>query len=580
MAWLALLSRPTAPRPERIKHVIATLCAERDIAILFDHPTLLVAAAGTPHVPIDHNEGIVLGHLFDRRTGTRIAAGTPPVSGLTADAFVERYWGGYVALSTRQGTPAVLRDPSGALPCYHIDLGDVHLLTSRPDLAIDAGLVAPEIDPTILAQAIVFRDLRPARTALRHVAEILPGMAARLYPPGLETRCIWTPWRFTAPGCEIGDFDEAANRVRDTATACLTAWGDCFQRPLVEISGGLDSAIVAAGLAASRAQARAITYAAAAGDPDETPYAEAIAAFLQVPLDICQPDRDDVDLLRSDAADLPRPCARNFSQPFDRAARASAMAMTADAFFSGGGGDNVFSYQRSLAPVLDRLRRQGPAGLMATMSDMAILGETSVWHVAARTMRRLARRAPQPLWKPGRQFLAPAMVEALPFPEGHPWVERPPGTLPGKRAHVQSLIRMQNHLEGHGRLAVAPIVWPLLSQPLVETCLAVPSWLWCAGGRNRAVARAAFAAALPTAAIARQGKGAFDSYSARLFAARRPELRDLLLDGALAAMNLLDKPSLDAALRQPMLASETIVRLWHLADVEAWARAWHLRAAR
>jgi asparagine synthase (glutamine-hydrolysing) len=578
ISYLALLNRAPTPRPERITRFVGHLCADLGFTILLDRPTLLVAAADVPHVMQGNREGIVLGHLFDRNGGTRITDDSAPDADMTAEHMAERYWGGYVAFSTGQATPSVMRDPSGAVPCYHIELSDVHILTSRPDLVIEAGLVQPEIDPVTLTQAIVYRDLRPSATTLKGISEILPGMAGRLYPPGLETRCAWSPWRFTLPDAEIDNFDEATNLVRQAATVCLTAWGNCFAKPLVEISGGLDSAIVAAGLTRSRARPQAITYAAAPGDPDELPYAQAIADFLKLPLETARPDRDGVQLALSDAASLPRPCARNFSQPFDRAAQSVARSIDADAFFSGGGGDNVFSYQRTLTPVIDRVRRHGPFGLVTTISDIATLGETSIWHVAARAARRLAMKKTPPLWNEGRQFLTTAALEALPFPQGHPWIESPPGTLPGKRAHVQSLIRMQNHLEGHGRLALAPIIWPLLSQPLVEACLSIPSWLWCTGGRNRAVARAAFAEALPVSAIARQGKGAFDSYSARLFAARQPELRELLLDGVLASMHLLDRPGLDAALRHPMLASETIVRIWHLADVEAWARGWTIRA--
>lgn len=578
MAYLALLNRQRTPRPERICRLIEQLRAESSFALLVDHPTLLVIASHAPHVSLNNGVGIVLGHLFDRESTARIIDDTAPAAGIAEDAFVQRYWGGYISFTTDQNTPRVLRDPSGAVPCYHAALDDVHVFTSRPDLLIDAGLLKAEIDPTILTQAIVYRDLRPARTALRGISELLPGVAARLYPTGLETRCVWSPWSFVAPKAEIGNFAAATVRVRDTVTACVTAWANCFDTPLVEISGGLDSAIVAAGIARSRSVPRAITYAAASGDPDETPYAQAIADFLAMPLEIAHPDRDGVNLSLSDAANLPRPCARNFSQPFDHAAQLAARQIDADAFFSGGGGDNVFSYQRSLAPVIDRLRRRGPLGLAATISDIATLGETSVWHVAARAMRRTLRRGTPPRWTEAGEFLSAEALDALPFPQDHPWVEAPAGTLPGKRAHVQSLIRMQNHLEGHGRLTLAPIIWPLLSQPIVETCLSIPSWLWCTGGRNRAVARAAFADALPRSAIVRQGKGAFDSYSARLFSARQAELRELLLDGVLASLGLLDMPSLENALRHPMLASETIVRIWHLADVEAWARGWTVRA--
>ncbi|MGK4422636.1 asparagine synthase-related protein, partial [Klebsiella pneumoniae] len=70
----------------------------------------------------------------------------------------------------------------------------------------------------------------------------------------------------------------------------------------------------------------------------------------------------------------------------------------------------------------------------------------------------------------------------------------------------------QSYVEGHDPQDLLPTVSPLLSQPLVETCLGVPSWLWFEGGRNRVVARRAFAGDLPADVIWRRSKGTPDSF--------------------------------------------------------------------
>jgi asparagine synthase (glutamine-hydrolysing) len=110
----------------------------------------------------------------------------------------------------------------------------------------------------------------------------------------------------------------------------------------------------------------------------------------------------------------------------------------------------------------------------------------------------------------------------------------------------------------------------------MEACLGIPSWLWCSGGINRAVARAAFAHALPAPVLARRGKGAFDSLAAQLLHANRSKIRDLLMDGYLTAHGILDKTGVLRALEtsDPGLT----VRLWQLVDTEAWARSWRVTA--
>lgn len=577
--FVALLSRRPQTRSDRLAGFIRKLNEQRALACLFESATLLVLGAPTsPHVLTPDGEGLIWGHLFDRATGDRVSNAKAGDMDGPAERFVEDYWGGYVAFRTRNAAAEALRDPSGAIPCYHVTVDGVHILTSDPSLLVDAGLIQAEIDWTIVCHALVYRDLLPARTALRGISEVLPGMVLWVLPTGSETRCAWTPWRFTEAQDEISDSATAVEAVRYTTRQCLKAWDNSIHLPIVEISGGLDSAIVAAGLHRNQSRPVGITFGPAPGDPDETPYARAVASHLGIALTTGVPELAAVDLFHSDAGDLARPCARNFLQAFDRPNQGLAVRVGADAFFSGGGGDNVFCYLRSALPAVDRLKRHGlNRDLLVTIGDLATLAETTVWNVAMRTARMAFRRgAPEP-WPMEGRFLSTTAMADPPLPAGHPWLDAPVDALPGKRAHVTSLIGVQNHLAGHGRSAFAPIISPLLSQPLVEVCLAIPSWLWCAGGNNRAIARVAFAGALPASVIARRTKGAFEGFCTRLVDANRVSLRALLLEGALAREKLLDTNAIAACLARETLGSTDVIRLLMLADVEAWARAWEAK---
>lgn len=578
--YIAFLRRPRSTASPAVDKAIAVLTASPRFSILHDSPTITVfAAPDSPHVALRDGRGIILGHLFDRATGQAIEESANDALDAPAAEFLRTYWGGYLALRSRHDTAEILRDPSGAVPCYHLEVDDWHIASSSPELLVDLGLVAIEIDWTIIAQALVYRDLRPARTALRGIAEVQPGLSARVYPPGLHTKCVWSPWTFTAQAEEIHDSAEAIATVSTAVRTCVQAWGGRFNNPLAEISGGLDSSIVAAELAQLGRPLSAITFKAVAGDPDETPYAAAVADHIGAVLTTLLPEAGTVDLRASAAAGLARPNARSFAQALDGQEQAVAQALGADAFFSGGGGDNVFCYLRSVAPVIDRLRRQGlGAWLLHTPNDMAMLTETSPWEVWYRTIRRLLRRTAPPDWVADTSLLTADATHALPLPAGHPWMPVPADVLPGKRAHVLALIRVQNHLDAHARQAFAPIVFPLLSQPVMEACLRVPSWLWCAGGRNRAVARAAFADALPDPVVARQSKGAFDNLCTQILGQQRDTMREMLTSGVLAREGLLDVEAVRALLAVPVPDGLSVIRLLMLADVEAWARCWLDRA--
>ncbi len=579
IAFAALLRRPGRQASERVRMGCERLHAKFGPTPLFKSPTITVLGpASLPHVRLPGGDGIVLGHLFDRSTNKAVLPPGDARLAAPVDDFVSTYWGGYLALRTRYSAAEILRDPSGAVACYHVELDDWHIVTSAPLLLIEGGFVDTEIDWTILTQALVYRDLRPARTALRGIAEIQPGVVARVFPTGLQTECAWSPWAFTGADREIIDPVAAIASVRSTVKECVTAWGSRFRKPLVEISGGLDSAIVAAAQAGASPSVSAISFRPVPGDPDETPYARAIADHLGIDLTVLAPDLLGVDPLSSAAADLARPNARSFAQALDGPELDLALAIGADAFFSGGGGDNVFCYLRSVAPIIDRIKRQGIGrGVFETASDMAMLADTNPWAVLVRTARRMLRRTLPAPWVTNCTFLTSSALDGLPFPEGHPWLPVPSGTLPGKRAQVMSLIRVQNHLDAHGRQELAPIVFPLLSQPVMEVCLTIPSWMWCAGGSNRSVARKAFADALPAAVIARQSKGAFDSLCTQILVAHRDSLRAMLMEGALAAAGLLDLCEIARHLDAPVPDGTAALRLLMLADVEAWTQSWQAR---
>src|SRR3546814_14784414 len=83
-------------------------------------------------------------------------------------------------------------------------------------------------------------------------------------------------------------------------------------------------------------------------------------------------------------------------------------------------------------------------------------------------------------------------------------------------------MRIQNHVEGYDRGVLPPVIPALLAQPIVETCLRIPTWDWCRGGINRAIAREAFSTALPARVIARRSKSGPERLTAEVFEFGRP----------------------------------------------------------
>jgi asparagine synthase (glutamine-hydrolysing) len=141
--------------------------------------------------------------------------------------------------------------------------------------------------------------------------------------------------------------------------------------------------------------------------------------------------------------------------------------------------------------------------------------------------------------------------------------------------HVAWLAAIQNHLEGYGREWRHPLRAPLLAQPIVELCLNFPSWLWCVGGQDRALARAAFSDLLPPSIVKRRSKGTPTGFVMEILDAKRQSIMELLLEGKLAAERIVDRHAVHTFLSSP--DRRDVVRymeIMALADVETWLQAW------
>lgn len=117
---------------------------------------------------------------------------------------------------------------------------------------------------------------------------------------------------------------------------------------------------------------------------------------------------------------------------------------------------------------------------------------------------------------------------------------------------------------------------PLLSQPLVELCLRIPTYVLIRSGRDRAVARRAFERDLPTGIVRRQAKGRTDQHVRNILDANLDFLRELLLDGLLVRHGFLNRAALELYLgreRSPADFQYAEILQEH-ACTEAWLRRW------
>lgn len=535
---------------------------------LLSNPACPVITAG--------DAGCILGTIFPRhglaRPVTQVESGEwESVAGTGGDRLLERFWGGYVAVVCDASGVRVLRDPSGLFPCYYASAGGLTLLASDAEM-LAAGGTGGAIDVPEIGRQLYRAFVPTPGTALRGIRELLPGFSIRPSDSPAQMPC-WSPWDHVAdPGLET---DQAAERLARAVQHCLHGWAAAHGRLLLSVSGGLDSSIIAACL--KRAGADLVCLTMYADDPagDERLFARALCAHLDLPL-IERPYRlEDIDIAEPLAPHLPRPRDRTQANAYERTHLQVAGEVGATAFVTGNGGDHVFGYSQSAASVADRYLVEGVSPrTLQSLLDVCRQTGCSLFEAAAQAWR-LAHRPAAHRVRPNPLLLASEFVGALgPAELEHPWLATPPRALPGKAAHISVILRAQPNLEAH-RGAHWPFLTPLLSQPIVETCLAVPSWQWRAGGRDRALARLAFSGSLPDLILERRVKGTPGHFAARLLDRFRAPIRERLLGGRLAAHGVMDSVAVERLLRgdRPVPDLER-VRILEMVNCEAWMEHW------
>lgn len=489
-------------------------------------------------------------------------------------ALLDRYWGGYVALLIGgDGTVSVMRDPSGMMPCY-VRRGE-SLVTIASDMTALAARGQVTFDYCALARMFAGIDTIGRRTGIAGIEELLPGERLRIASTRTHIEQAWIPWDHVSP-VKGRDFEEAAEILGAKLKDNIGTWSTCFDQILVGVSGGLDSSIVAAALGPRTPHLRCLTMVEPGSDGDERRYVDALIQKLGVHLDAPTYDLDAVNVMRPVLPHFPLPYAAHFFQAIAAEHRRIAIAEPVNAYFSGNGGDNVFCSLNSAAPFADRLLANGPGpGLIATARDLADLTGSGLIEVVRQGWARIRRRrgghrVRRDLSGLGREGVAAAMAEE----DRHPWLTAPPGTLPGKAAHVAMLARAQKSIELYPRADEPPQIAPLLSQPIVELCLSIPSWQWVRGGRDRAVARAAFAGILPDLLLERTTKGSPSGFIQRIYDAQGAAARSMLMGGQLVEAGLVDSRWLAQSSDGDWLDDGRHLRILTFAAAEAWIRWW------
>lgn len=566
-------------------------------AVVWDTADALVVHAGA-RVPqnaaytLPSHGGVVLGRLFNSGETAHELTTDPDLTGREGSRvvesrgrhLVERYWGSYVAFlrSVTHGHLLILRDPSGGLPCFVTSVGPVTLVFSH--IQDVAALALRQFTVNWRYITAFFRDnhLQIAETALEGVQQVLPGQMLVIDGTDVGREFVWEPNQF-AKCPDLKDVQSATDAVKSATQACVNAWASTSRNLLHQLSGGLDSAIALSCLASAPRRPRIVSshqFAPGVREGDERRFARVAAeqfdCFL-IETEIA-PETTKLDrLLGAPLTANPALSAFSFLHDYTLSLIAE---YSIDTFTSGHGGDQIFYQFAMHVVVADYLRQNGlhPRFLSIAL-DTARLTRKSIWSVLRASLAHGALNHPFDAYAEviaKSTFLSvDAMMSVNDAYQMHPWIQNASGLPPGKMMHVCGVVDLQsaNAPSLFNEVLNAPLLFA--SQPIVETCLRVPTYVLTNGGIDRSLVRRAFSRELPREIVGRQTKGDTTRYFVDVARANLPFIRELLLDGRMVQERLLDRTRLERLLKSDyLLLPSDVSPLLNCVVVEAWLRRW------
>lgn len=529
------------------------------------HPFIAVYAPATSRVEIVaalDGHGAVIGEMFDQ-TGCPLSAAERGVlacrvlDAKQAATVVSTHWGRYVLIRRTPGGAAILRDPSGAVEAVVWRKGGVSVVAPTAPSALD-GLLPDELAIDwqsmrgLLARGGGYRH----ELALSGLTPVAAGGLTVAGRDGVASRQIWSPADIYRNAREKArpDLREVVDRTVQ-ALAGERVW-------IAEVSGGLDSAIVAGALTDQQRARVAQWVNHFVGDPEGDERAFARPVVERHGYDLTEVRRSGLTLSPARLArstDAFRPPTNDIDTDYNDDIAGRVESSGAWGSLTGQGGDVVFFQMPTFLIAFDEVL------------ERRMRARAQVLHDAARWTG-------QSLWP--RTWLRTRRAHSLALRERrHPWLEALKGVPPGKVMQILGLVNSQA-FQGHAvRSRNGPCVNPLLSQPVVEAGLAWSSVDLTWGGRDRFAARAAYADAIPAAIFHRRSKGELGAFYGEAVAGKLDFLRDYLLEGELAAAELLPRGLADEMTREALVWRGGFSRLLTLALTEAWLRRWKARIA-
>ena len=539
------------------------------------------------------DSGVILGRLFrkDYSSVTEDLDVTNSIACIKTKGrhLIENYWGRYVAFFKDHDNSIgyIIRDPSGAFPCFHTPFQDIEIYFSDMQDMANFHFLPFTINWEYQKTNIALPLYQKTHTGLNEVGEILPAECLEITPFETNSRFLWDPTKISETNI-VENPEEAADLLNKTVKETVGALAGCYNS-VVHNLGGLDSSIILACLANApqKPEITCINFFTKSPRGEERFYSRQVAAKFDAPLIETELDYRKVDLnkvFKSNKLASPLgffDCIGLTGDVLDL-----AKDRNAEALFYGIGGDQVY-YQPALnLGALDHVRRYGlfDKKTFRIAMEAARYSRKSLFKTLVAMLQEYINPAPCynyvhnlffenlkiPLINP--EFIGTSGHEQF----LHPLLIPDDDSLKGKYLHIlMSALFSIEYYDHWDTNYYAERIHAYLTQPIIEACLRVPTWTLTYGGVERGLARKAFRSDLPQDILRRFSKSTPEEYYNDIYHHNIDFIREYLLDGIMVQERILLRDKVETALSGSDIQQKVIkFQLLFYLGTEAWLRGW------
>lgn len=540
------------------------------------------------------NSGAILGRLFnnDYTSVTNDLDETETTACLKTKGqhLIDNYWGRYVAFihDQRRGAHYIMRDPSGAFPCFYTQFQNVEIYFSDMQDAADLDFLHFTVNWDYLKTNLALPQYQKIHTGLNEVSEVLPAECVEITPFNREKRFVWNPTTISKTNI-VENTEDATELLRSTVKNTIGALAGCYDR-VVHNLGGLDSSIVLSCLAdaPNRPEIMSINYYTASPRGDERIYSREVASKFNVPLVEMELDYRKADISKIFRANkLASPLGMFDCVGLTGGVLEVAKENEAQALFYGVGGDNVFYQPPFNLGALDYVRSHGLFGkdILKIWMEASRYGRKSLYSTFKSMLKE--RFAPEPCYTHLHNLIFSDIKRPLinqDFLDDndrleeflHPLLIPEDNDLKGKYLHIlmTSLFSIE-YYDHWDTNYYAERLHAYLTQPIIEACLRIPTWTMTYGGVERGLARKAFQYDFPSNIVRRYTKSTPEEYYNDIYRNNIDYMREVLMDGILVHENILIRDKLEKVFSNSDLFLRFMpYEILSYVGLEAWLQEW------